>query len=498
MKPIVPKKHEPVRIGFYICHCGTNIAGMVDVEAVAKYAAKLPNVAVSRNYKYMCSDPGQELIQQDIREHQLNRIVVAACSPLLHEHTFRKATEAGGLNPFFFQMVNIREHDSWVHTDRAEATRKAMALARAAVQRVPHHKPLEIKKVADQPERAGGGRRHRRHPRGADPGQRRQDGLSGRARGHHRRAHGEVRQDLPDAGLRRVHPHAQDVGGGLASRTSHLWTYSEVAKVDGYVGNFKVTVQRKPRYIIEDLCTGCQECVDACVYKEPKFADEFNLGLGKRKPVYMPFPQATPPVVDDRPGDLPELQARQESGRLHRVRQVQEDLRRGLRRPQGHRLQADRRRSRRSRSAPSSWPPGSRSSTPSACPYYGYGIYPNVYNALEIERLVNASGPTGGEVVLRNGQKPKTVGIIHCVGSRDENTNRWCSRVCCLYSLKLAHLHQGAHGRRDLQLLHRHADARQEHGGVLQPHRRGRRAPHPRQGGRRLSRPERRRRPAGW
>jgi len=113
MKPIVPKKHEPVRVGFYICHCGTNIAGMVDVDAVAKYAATLPNVAVSRNYKYMCSDPGQELIQQDIRENRLNRIVVAACSPLLHEHTFRKATEAAGLNPFYMQMVNTREHNSW-------------------------------------------------------------------------------------------------------------------------------------------------------------------------------------------------------------------------------------------------------------------------------------------------------------------------------------------------------------------------------------------------
>jgi len=151
MKPIVPKKSEPVRIGYYICHCGTNIAGMVDVEAVAKYAATLPNVAVSRTYKYMCSDPGQELIQQDIRENRLNRIVVEACSPLLHEHTFRKATEAAGLNPYFLQMVNTREHNSWVHTDRTEATRKAMALARAAIQRVPHHKPLEVKKVAINP-----------------------------------------------------------------------------------------------------------------------------------------------------------------------------------------------------------------------------------------------------------------------------------------------------------------------------------------------------------
>ena len=122
-----------VRIGFYVCHCGHNIAAMVDCPEVAKYVEKLPGVALSRDYKYMCSDPGQELIQKDIREFKLNRVVVASCSPLLHEHTFRGATEAGGLNPFFFHMVNIREHDSWVHTDRKEATEKAKALARAAI-----------------------------------------------------------------------------------------------------------------------------------------------------------------------------------------------------------------------------------------------------------------------------------------------------------------------------------------------------------------------------
>jgi len=151
MNTMETKKNEPVRIGFYVCHCGVNIASMVDVEAVAKYVATLPNVAVSRNYKYMCSDPGQEMIQKDIRENNLNRVVVAACSPLLHEHTFRGATEAGGLNPFFFQMVNIREHNSWVHTDRLEATRKSMALARAAIQRVPHHKPSRSRRCRSTP-----------------------------------------------------------------------------------------------------------------------------------------------------------------------------------------------------------------------------------------------------------------------------------------------------------------------------------------------------------
>jgi heterodisulfide reductase subunit A len=124
------------RIGVYICHCGTNIAGTVDVHALAEYASGLPGVVVAREYKYMCSDPGQELIKEDIRDHELTRIVVAACSPCLHEKTFRNATSEGGLNPFFFQMVNIREHNSWVHEDKEAATDKGRALIRAAVRRV--------------------------------------------------------------------------------------------------------------------------------------------------------------------------------------------------------------------------------------------------------------------------------------------------------------------------------------------------------------------------
>ena len=130
------KENGEIRIGCYICHCGVNIAAMVDVKAVAEYAASMPNVVLSRDYKYMCSDPGQELIQKDIKEHKLNRVIVASCSPLLHEHTFRTAVEKGGLNPFYFQMVNIREHDSWVHSDKVAATEKAKDLMRAAVKRV--------------------------------------------------------------------------------------------------------------------------------------------------------------------------------------------------------------------------------------------------------------------------------------------------------------------------------------------------------------------------
>ena len=135
------------RIGVYICHCGTNIAGMIDVDAVAADAAELNNVVVSRDYAYMCSDPGQALIKDDIREYNLNRVVVASCSPLMHEGTFRSACAQAGLNPFLFQMTNLREHISWVADDRSVATQKAKKLVSAAVRRVQHHNPLESRQA---------------------------------------------------------------------------------------------------------------------------------------------------------------------------------------------------------------------------------------------------------------------------------------------------------------------------------------------------------------
>ena len=421
-------KNGDVRIGFYICHCGHNIAGMVDCAAVAQFAAKLPGVAVSRDYKYMCSDPGQELIQQDIKEHHLNRVVVASCSPLLHEHTFRKAVAAGGLNPFFFQMVNIREHDSWVHTDRAEATAKAKSLAHAAINRVRFHRALETTRVPINPDVlvVGGG-------------------ISG--------IHAAL--TVANSG-KKVFLVERDpsIGGHMAqfdktfptldcaaciltpkmsAVRSHenitLWTYSEVVKVEGYVGNYKVTVKRKPRYVNEELCAGCMECITACVFKEGKFPDEFNVGLSKRKPIYIPFAQAVPPVVVIDPERC--LQVRtgkckktciEACADRHAIDFSQkEEL---VEIQVGNIIVAT----------------GFKLFDAKRIPQYGYGQFPNVVTAIELERLVNSSGPTAGEIVLRDGRPPKSVGMILCVGSRDLKTNRWCSRTCCMHSMKLAQL----------------------------------------------------------
>ena len=426
---------EAVRVGFYVCHCGTNIAATVDVKALAGYAAGLPRVAVSRDYKYMCSDPGQALIEQDIAEHKLNRVVVASCSPLLHEATFRRALARAGLNPFLLQMVNIREHVSWVHLDKKAATEKAQDLVRAAIRRVSLHKPLQKRRVEINPSVlvVGGG-------------------IAG--------IHAAL--TLAEAGKQVYLVEREPTIGGhmakfdktfptldcaaciltpkMTAVGSHpnikLWTYSEVVKVDGYVGNYKVRVKHKPRYINGDLCIGCQECIAACVYKEGKTLDEFNLGLSKRKPIYLSFPQAVPQkVVIDRDTCIEFKTGKCKKTCIEAC---------------GDRLAIDFKQKETFEEIEIGaiiLATGFKTFAPERNPNCGYGRYPNVYTSLEVERLINASGPTGGEVILRDGKKPASVGIIHCVGSRDVNTNRWCSKVCCMYSLKLAHLikeHTGA------------------------------------------------------
>jgi heterodisulfide reductase subunit A len=415
-------------VGVYICHCGANIAGTVDVAALSEWAAILPGVRVSRDYKYMCSDPGQEMIKQDIRDHGLSRVVVASCSPHLHEKTFRTATSDGGLHPFFFQMVNIREHDSWVHKDRDVATDKAKDLIRAAVRRVQLHKPLEVRRVPVREEVlvVGGG------IAGihaalilADAGKHvylveREPTIGG-----HMAMFDKTFPTL-DCAACILTPKMTAV---KAHRNITLWTLSEVTDVSGYVGNYRVTVKRKPRYVMEDVCVGCLECIDACVYKTAKVDDEFNLGLSKRKPIYMPFPQAVPQVVTIDPETCIDFKSGkckktciEACDERHAINLQQEEQ--TLEIEVGTIILAT----------------GFRVFDPKRTPYYGHGVYPNVYTSLEVERLLNSAGPTGGELVMRDGRKPQSVGIIHCIGSRDENTNRHCSKVCCMYSLKMAML----------------------------------------------------------
>ncbi len=279
-----------VKIGFYICHCGINIAYKVRVEEVAAFARKLPNVVTARDYKFMCSDPGQEMIEKDIKEYGLNRIVVASCSPRLHEKTFQGACRRAGLNPYLFQMASVREQVSWVTQDEEEATRKAKTLAAAAINRVAYHHKLETREVRVHPDILVVG--------GGIAGM--QAALDIGSSGHtvylveksptiggHMLQFDKTFPTLDCAACIGT-PKMVDVAQNAKIR---LFSYSEVKEVSGYIGNYTVRIQKKPRYVKEGVCTGCGECTKACPVSVPSEWDEC---LGERKAVYRPFPQAVP------------------------------------------------------------------------------------------------------------------------------------------------------------------------------------------------------------
>ncbi len=288
------RDNKDISIGVYICHCGTNIAATVDVAEVTRFANSLPGVVVARDYMYMCSDPGQELIKNDIRNNKLDRVVVASCSPRMHEPTFRKACEDAGLNPYCMEMANIREHCSWVHTDKDKATAKAKELVASAVSKASLLQPLEPIRTGVIPACVviGGG-------------------IAGI----------QAALDIADAGFTvYLVEREPSIGGHMAQldktfptldcsacvltpkmvdvarhKNIRLITYAELESVEGYVGNFRVRVRKKPRYVDEDKCTGCGECAKVCPVKE-LVPNDFDLGLSKRGALYIPFPQAVPLV----------------------------------------------------------------------------------------------------------------------------------------------------------------------------------------------------------
>ncbi|MCS7261089.1 MAG: CoB--CoM heterodisulfide reductase iron-sulfur subunit A family protein, partial [Anaerolineae bacterium] len=413
------------RVGVYVCHCGSNIAGTVAVEEVARWAADLPNVVVSRDYKFMCSSLGQELVEKDIKELGLTRVVVAACSPHMHERTFRATCERAGLNPFLFEMANIRELDSWATDDRVAATQKAKAMVSAAVRRVIHHQPLQLLPVTINPNTlvvGGGVAGITAALEIANAGYHvylveREPSIGGHM--------AQLDKTFPtlDCSACILTPKMVDVA---QNKNITLLSWSEVEAVEGYVGNFTVTVRKKARYVNEEKCTGCGICIEKC---PKKVVDEvFEAGLGYRKAIYRPFPQAVPkyPVIDTASCiffQRGKCKACQMFCPTEAIDFEQQDQ--ILKLEVGNIILAT----------------GYDTFDPRRIPQYGYGRLANVFTSLEFERMVNAAGPTGGRIVLRDGvTTPKSVAIIHCVGSRDKNYNEHCSRVCCMYSLKFSHL----------------------------------------------------------
>ena len=277
------------RVGVYICHCGTNISQTVDVTDVAEYVQTLPGVSVVKEYKYMCSDPGQDLIKKDIEEEGITRVVVASCSPLMHECTFQNACEDAGLNRFMFQMANIREQCSWVHPDHSNATAKAKRLIGAAVRRVKLHKPMDRRKVPVHPDTliiGAGIAGIEAALRIADSGNKVYLVEKEPSIGGHMAMFDKTFPTL-DCAACILTPKMVRVG---QHPNIDLMTCSEIEEVAGYIGNFKVKVKQRARYIT-DACTGCGECVDVCPCSHPS---EFDMGMSERKAIYRAFPQAVP------------------------------------------------------------------------------------------------------------------------------------------------------------------------------------------------------------
>lgn len=413
--------NEEPKIGVYVCHCGINIAGVADVETLAEYAATLPNVVLSKEYKYVCSDPGQEMIKEDIKEKGLNRIVVAACSPRLHEPTFRRCVKEAGLNPFLFEFANIREHNTWVHMDEPEAaTEKAKDLIRMAVAKARLLEALEAEKVAvkDTALVIGGGVAGIQAALDlGDMGFKtylveKQPTIGGRM--------SQLDKTFPtlDCSMCILAPKMVDVG---KHDNIELLSYAEVKDVDGYIGNFKVSVEKKPRYIEEDICTGCGTCSDVCPIEIPNYFDE---GMGMVKACYIPFPQAVPLVTTidkDYCIDCKLCDQVCGNGAINHDQEPEE-----IELEVGTIIVAT----------------GFDPYDPTEKKEWSYEDAANVITGLELERLINASGPTQGHVKKpSDGETPKSVAFIQCVGSRDDQIDKpYCSRVCCMYAMKNAQL----------------------------------------------------------
>ncbi len=414
------------KIGVYICHCGTNIAATVDCEELVRFAGTLPGVKVARDYRYLCSDPGQDLIKNDIRDLSIDRAVVAACSPRMHEITFRNAVSSEGLNPYFLNIANIREQCSWVHKDREKATDKAKQILRAAVARVLRQEALTARKVEIKPSGLVVGA-----------------GIAGI----------QAALTMANEGMKvSLIERAPYIGGHMAqldktfptldcasciftpktvevarNKNIELFVCSEVVEVKGHVGNFKVTIRKQPTYVDHNRCTGCGDCVEACVLKKG-VPSEFEESMARRRAIYIAFPQAVPlKAVVDKESCLLLSKGKCKKSCVEACKAGAIDFEQKeevIEREVGSIILAT----------------GYDLYDPHLLPQYGYGIYENVITNLQFERLASPSGPTRGEGLLRDGTVPKGIAFLHCIGSRDENANFYCSRVCCMASMKQAHL----------------------------------------------------------
>jgi heterodisulfide reductase subunit A len=413
------------RIGVYVCHCGLNIAGVIDVEKVAKSAMGLQDVVVAKHYAYMCSEPGQRMIQKDIKAQNLDRIVIATCSPRMHEETFRRAVGETGLNPYLVEIVNLREHVSWPHGHEPEkATEKAETLVRMGVARVRLLEPLERRKVSvERNVLVIGG------------------GIAGI----------QASLDLANAGFRvYAVEKAPSIGGRMAQLdktfptldcsaciltpkmvdvAKHpnitLLTNSHVIDVKGYVGNYDISILKEPRYVDEQTCVGCELCTSVCPVKKP---DKFNEDLSQSRAISIYSSHAVPKVaIIDQKSCLRLKHKKGVCGKCLEVCEAKainfEQQPMTIQVKVGGVVLAV----------------GSEVFNASEMAEYGYGRFRNVISNMEFERMSDASGPTNGKILSpKSGEPPETVVFIQCVGSRDKRFHEYCCRVGCMVTLKQA------------------------------------------------------------
>jgi heterodisulfide reductase subunit A len=417
------QKKQKNRIGVFICHCGANIASIVDVKDVTNFAGTLSDVVISKENEFMCSEHGQQMIKDAIKKKKLNKVVVASCSPRLHEHTFKLAVSEAGLNPFHFEMANIRENVSWVHYDKPKkATEKAKHIVNGAVGRARLLEAIGTKTVpVKQAVLVIGG------------------GISGI----------QASLDIADMGVKvYLLEKRPSIGGNMARLVEtfptndcamcilspkmadvarnpniEILAYSELVDVKGYIGNFEAIIEKKARYVDEKKCVGCGDCAEKC----PVLVEnEWDMGMGNRKAIYVQFPQALPRtyVIDEKnclkltknkcgvcakvcPADA--INFKQKS----KKRQIKI----------GAIIVAT----------------GAEEFNPKGIPEYGYGIYDDVVTQLQLARMLDPSGPTEGKVIRPSDSKiPKKYLMLQCVGSRDEKYNPYCSRICCMSAIKHA------------------------------------------------------------
>lgn len=417
------------RIGVFVCWCGSNIAGTVDVVKVAEALKSEPGVVFSTNYQYMCSQAGQDIVVDAIKEHNLTGVVICSCSPRMHETTFRKAVAKAGLNPYMVEVANIREQCSWVHKDIATGTEKAIILGKAAIAKVSLNTPLTP---------------------GESPVTKRALVIGGGIAGI------QTALDIADAGFEvDIVEKKPTIGGKMAqldktfptldcaaciltpkmvevaqNEKIRIFSYSEVTDVKGFVGNFTATIKKKARYVKEDVCTGCGICTEKCPMK--KVPNEFNLGMNNRTAIYIPFAQAVPKVATIDASNCTMMKSGKcglcaklcTAGAIDYTQKdeyIEENY--------GAIVVAT----------------GYNPISMDKFDEFSYNQSKDVITSLEFERLTNAAGPTAGKLLRpSDGKHPQTIVFVQCVGSRCENCaekgKEYCSKICCMYTAKHAML----------------------------------------------------------